>query len=713
MTVIIDGLIIDNFAGGGGASTGIELAIGRSVDVAINHDPEAVALHKANHPATAHYCQSVWKADPQEVVAEVGAGVAIDPDTRLPRVGLAWFSPDCKHFSKAKGGKPVEKGIRDLAWVVVQWAKRVRPAVIMLENVEEFQTWGPIGEDGRPDPAQKGKTFTQWVGQLRRLGYRVQWKEMRACDYGAPTSRKRLFLIARRDKLPIVWPKPTHGKPGSPGVLAGKLLPWRTAASIIDWTIPCPSIFERKKPLAEATCRRIAAGIKRYVLDAAKPFIVPLTHHGSAERLYDVDGPIPTITAAHRGEMAFVTPTVISTDNTSTRAMRAFDPEDPLRTITSAGGGFAAVAPVAVPMADFVCTGCGEENGATWWPLCEWCGHEAIRSAPFISYAQHGGANRSAEEPHHTIAASTKDQNCIVAAHLEKFSENSRGKSLDDPLDTVMAGAPRHAVVAATMAQMGYGEREGQAPRALDIEAPLGTVVAGGTKHAVVAAFMAQHNSDSGGRARAGRSAEAPVSTLTAVPKQQQVVQVTAAHLAQHNTMPGGRIHAGHPVETPVSTLTSSGSHQQLVASSIVKLRGTSKDGQPSDVPLHTISAGGLHHAEVRAFMIKYYGNEEDGHGLGKPIGTVTTKDRFGIVTVDVEGEPYAIVDIGMRMLSPRELYAAQGFPASYIIDPVVAGKPLTKTAQIRMCGNSVCPPMAEALVRANFASAEAERVAA
>jgi DNA (cytosine-5)-methyltransferase 1 len=677
MRVHIDGLIIDNFAGGGGASTGIELAVGRSVDVAINHDPEAVALHAANHPATSHYCQSVWKADPQEVVAEVGADVAIDPQTRLPKVGLAWFSPDCKHFSKAKGGKPVEKGIRDLAWVVVQWAQRVRPAVIMLENVEEFQTWGPIGEDGRPDPAHKGKTFEKWVRSLRRLGYRVNWKELRACDYGAPTSRKRLFLIARSDKLPIVWPRPTHGKPGTPDVVAGKLLPWRTAASIIDWSIPCPSIFERSKPLADATCRRIAAGIKRYVLDAAKPFIVPVTHHGSAERLYDVDAPIPTVTAAHRGEMAFVTPTVISTDNTSTRATRAFDPEDPLRTITSAGGGFAAVAPVAVP---------------------------------FVSYAQHGGANRPVDEPHHTIAASTKDQNCVVAPVIVGCG-GRRGQSgpvdPEGPYPTTTAKADV-CVVAATMVQQGYGEREGQAPRALDIEAPLGTVVAGGAKHAVVQAFMAQHNSDAGGRPRAGRSVEDPVSTLTSVPKQQQVVQVVAAHMEQANT---GVI--GHDMEEPVSTIVGKGCTQRLVASSIVKLRGTSKDGQPSDEPLHTISAGGLHHAEVRAFMVKYYGNEGDGHGLDKPIGTVTTKDRFGVVTVDIDGEPFAIVDIGMRMLSPRELYAAQGFPASYIIDPVVAGKPLTKTAQIRMCGNSVCPPMAEALVRANFAAAEVEQVAA
>lgn len=588
----IDGLVIDNFAGGGGASTGIEIAIGRSVDVAINHDPEAVALHAANHPGTAHYCQSVWKADPQDVVTEVGAAAPLDPLTHLPRVGLAWFSPDCKHFSKAKGGKPVEKNIRDLAWVVVQWARRVRPAVIMLENVEEFQTWGPIGDDGRPDPAHKGKTFVKWVASLRRLGYRVQWKELRASDYGAPTSRKRLFLIARRDKLPIVWPKPTHGKPGTPGVLSGKLLPWRTAASIIDWSIPCPSIFERTRPLKDATCRRIAAGIKRYVIDAPHPFIVPITHTSNA----------PTITTARGGELALSVPYFARTAhgdvdrNGKRRGRGDHSIDDPFPTVTSSQDS-AVIAPVIVG-----------------------CGGRRAQSAPVDPVGSYPTTTAKADA-------------CVVAAFMEKFSQNSRGKAATDPLDTAMAGAPRHGVV------------------------------------------------------------------LT--------------HMAQHNTRPDGGINPGHPVDKPLSTVTSSGSHQQIVASSIVKMRGTSKDGQPSEDPLHTISAGGMHHAEVRAFMVKYYGAAEHGQEADRPFDTVTAKARFGLVTVDIEGEPYAIVDIGMRMLSPRELYAAQGFPASYVIDPVVDGKPITKTAQIRMCGNSVCPPMAEALVRANFAVAQADQVAA
>ncbi|WP_310018067.1 DNA cytosine methyltransferase [Croceicoccus sp. BE223] len=534
----MDWLIVDNFAGGGGASTGIEAALGRSVDVAINHDAEAVAMHRANHSGTRHHCQSIMAIDPQE---------ACTVDGRVRPVLLAWFSPDCKHFSKAKGGKPVEKRIRDLAWIVVHWAKRLgenRPQVIMLENVEEFRTWGPLGDDNRPCPDRKGQTFEEWVRQLRRLGYKVEWRELRACDYGAPTSRKRLFLIARRDGKSIVWPEPTHG-PGRPR-------PWRTAAEIIDWSQPCPSIFERARPLKANTCRRIAAGIVRYVLDAADPFIVPLTHHGAADRSYPVGEPIPTITAAHRGEMAVVAPTLIQT---------------------------------------------------------------------------------------------------------------------------------------------GYGERDGQAPRVPGLDKPLGTIVAGGGKHALVAAHvMTMRNSG-----KPHTAIDEPTHTITAGGAHQYLV---AAFMAQHN---GGNGAAPRSMADPVSTLTARCTQQQLVTSNLIKLRGTST-AQASDEPLHTISAGGTHFAEVRAFLIKYYGNEVDGHGLDRPLGTVTTRDRYGLVTVSIDGEEYALADIGMRMLTARELFNAQGFPPDYRIDcPGPNGKPLTKTAQVRMCGNSVSPVIPEALVRANL----------
>lgn len=546
------GLIVDNFAGGGGASTGIEAAIGRSVDIAINHDPEAIAMHKANHPATRHYCQDVWEVDP--------VGACRDAAGKVQLVRLAWFSPDCKHFSKAKGGKPREKKIRDLAWVVHRWIEALKPydahpMAIMLENVEEFRTWGPLLDDGKPCPASKGQTFDSWVSQLRAHGYAVQWKELKACDFGAPTSRKRLFLIARRDGQPIVWPEPTHGPL--------RANPWRTAADIIDWSIPCPSIFDRARPLKDATCRRIATGIMRYVINAQRPFIVPLTHHGIDGRLIDLAQPLPTVTGAKRGEMALISPVVVNTDFVNTRASRSYPPEEPLRAITA---------------------------------------------------------------------------------------------------------QPAAGVAAATLIQTGYGERPGQAPRVPGIDKPLGTIVAGGGKHALVAAFMAQHN-------------------------------------AGNTPRPRG-------MDEPVSTITGRGTQQQLVTSHLVKLK---KDciGQSNEAPIETLTAK-AHFAEVRAFLIKYYGNERDGHTLFDPMGTVTTKDRFGLVTVPIDGIEYAIADIGMRMLTPRELYAAQGFPADYDIDFDFGGKRLTKTAQVRMVGNSVCPPLPKALVRANLPElCPAERAAA
>lgn len=545
-------LIIDNFAGGGGASTGIELALGRRVDIAINHDPEAVAMHTANHPETKHYCESVWEIDPREV-------------TQGRPVGLVWLSPDCKHFSKAKGGKPVEKKIRGLAWVALRWAAVARPRVIMLENVEEFQTWGPLVIDAEgnayPCPKNKGRTFKSFVNALKAQGYAVEWRELRACDYGTPTIRKRLFLIARRDGQPIVWPAPTHGDPRNIATKAKKLKPWRTAAECIDWSIPCPSIFERKRELAPATLRRIAKGIMRYVVNAAEPFIVPLTHHG-ADRRYSMDNPLPTVTAAHRGEMALVAPVLTEYANAST-------------------------------------------------PRC-----------------------MPADEPLRTICAQTK--------------------------------GGHHALIAPTLVQTGYGEREGQAPRALDIEKPLGTLVSS-QKHALVSAFMAKHY--------------------------------------------GGVV--GHGLQgEPLHTITST-DHNSLVTSNLVKMRGDNI-GQDNRDPLQTISAQGTHFAEVRAFLVKYYGSDQDPR-LDDPLHTITTKDRYGLVTV--AGEEYQIADIGLRMLAPKELFRAQGFPESYItewgISPEGKRITLTKSAQVRMCGNSVCPPLAAALVRANLSEMAITRRAA
>jgi DNA (cytosine-5)-methyltransferase 1 len=543
-------IIVDSFAGGGGASLGIEMATGRSPDVAINHDADALAMHEVNHPETLHLNSNIWQVDPDEVM----------PDRPI---GLAWFSPDCKHHSKAKGGKPLSRNIRDLAWVVVMWAKRRRPRVICLENVEEFRDWGPLCENDRPIPERKGETFARWTAELKKLGYKVEWRELRACDYGAPTIRKRLFLVARCDGRPIVWPEPTHGNPKSEAVQSGKLLPWRTAAEIIDWTLPCHSIFLTKeegravgvnRPLAEATMARIAKGVQRYVIDAAEPFLISVAHGYSGGR-------------------------------------REYPMVDPLGTVTGGGIAHALVTPV-------------------------------------VTYAQQGGATRPVDAPIHTITASKKDQNAIIVP---------------------------------TLVQTGYGERAGQSPRVPGLEKPLGTVVAGGGKHALVAAFLAQHN---GG------------------------------------TCPGARA-----ADEPVSTVTATGAQQAVVSAGLLSLKGADRRASNIEAPHPTVTAQGTHSAEVRAFLVKYYGNDKDGVSLAEPMHTIPTRDRFGLVMV--HGEPYEIVDIGMRMLRPRELFRAQGFPDSYVIDRRPDGSKLTGTASVRMCGNSVSPVMARALVAANFIADE------
>ena len=456
-------IVVDNFAGGGGASTGIAMALGRSPDIAINHDPDAIAMHMVNHPDTEHYCESVLDVDP--VKAAGGRPV-----------GLAWFSPDCKHFSKAKGGKPVEKGIRGLAWVAVRWAATVKPRVIMLENVEEFKTWGPLLKNNMPDPEQKGKTFEAFVRALERQGYKVEFKELKACDYGAPTIRKRFFMIARCDGRPIVWPEPTHGDPKTLPVIRGRLKPWRPAAEIIDWSIPCKSIFGRQKPLAENTMRRIARGIQRFVIDNPNPFLIQVNHTGATHHYCSsIDKPFATVTSKN---------------------------------------GYGIVAPT------------------------------------------------------------------LIQYHGEQSGSEVRGQSLEKPLMVVDA-SPR------------YG----------------------------------------------------------------------------------------------------------LVSSFLTKFYSTNV-GSSLFEPMPTITATGQHIGEVRAFLTKYY-NHGDGQSLWEPLHTVTTKDRIGLVTV--AGEDYQIADIGMRMLEPRELFRAQGFPDDYIIDFDCNGKHYSKSAQVARCGNAVPPQLSQALVTANY----------
>lgn len=603
-------LIVDLFAGGGGASTGMEWALGKSPDIAVNHNRNAVLMHQINHPHTRHYCESVFDVVPQEVCAG-------------RPVGYLWMSPDCTHFSKAKGSKPVSKRVRGLAWVGKRWAATVRPRVIFLENVEEFTTWGPLVRiNGEYHPCKKraGRTFRTFVRELQRLGYTVEWRTLRACDYGAPTIRKRLFLVARCDEEPIVWPEATHGDPSAEEVKTGLLKPWRTAAECIDWSIPCPSIFTRKKPLAENTLRRIARGIQRYVIEAPEPFIVPIAHYNGSTPTHSIRKPLRTVTANPKG------------------------------------GAFAVVAPTIVSPAHSKTTG----RGPNAWHV---------------------------ESPLRTITAS--NDKCVSAAMLLKHYGGVVGTPVDVPAGTITT-QDHHAIGAATLIQTGYGERPGQAPRVPHLDKPIGTAVAGGVKHAVTTAHMIRHFGES-----VGSGSDEPVGTITA--GGQGKTGMVAANLVRN-------FGTSNAADCAAPHLTITGKQKDsLATSSLIKLRGTCKDGQRTDEPMPTVTAGGTHVGEVRAFLLKYYGADQDPR-LKEPLHTVTTKHRFGLVTV--KGELYQIADIGMRMLKPRELYRAQGFPDDYVIDYVLEdGRkvPLTVTDQVRFCGNSVSPYNAAALVRANI----------
>ncbi|MFH3178633.1 DNA cytosine methyltransferase [Klebsiella aerogenes] len=614
-------IIVDNFAGGGGASTGIELAIGRSVDIAINHDPNAVAMHTTNHPDTLHYCESVYSVRPK--VATAGR-----------RVGLAWFSPDCRHFSKAKGAKPVEKAIRGLAWIVIRWALDVGPRVMMLENVEEFKTWGPLlAAEMRPDPERVGETFRAFVGMLTTgipvnhpalaecceflelspdsdqakrliagLGYDVDYRELRACDYGAPTIRKRFFMVMRRDGQPIVWPAATHGDPKSPAVISGKLAPWRTAAECIDWSIPAPSIFGRKKPLAENTLRRIARGIQRFVIDSAEPFIVKC-NHTTTKGQYD--------------------------------CFRGQELGAPLQTITKKLG-YALAVPTLAP---FMAGNGGSEYQAKPRPL---------------------------DKPAHTILKESRA--CVVAPVIARQFGSSIGHRADVPNATITAGGGgKSQLVTPTLIQMGYGERHGQEPRVLQLGNPLGTVTAGGNKFATVSAFLAKHYG--GNYTGAGVSLDEPTHSVTTV------------------------------------------DHHAVVASHLVKMRGTCRDGQRTDAPMPTITAGGQHVGEVETTLAVEDYDEERAQQVLAFLKEYCGSDSTGLV--EIAGVTYRIVDIGMRMLQPHELYRAQGFPDWYIIDQDYRGVKYAKDKQVARCGNAVPPPFAEALVRANLPEMCSRKVAA
>jgi len=537
-------LIVDNFAGGGGASTGIEMATGYSVDIAINHDPEAIKMHKANHPNTKHYCENVWAVDP--VKACKGHPVA-----------LAWFSPDCKHFSKAKGGKPKDKNIRGLAWVACRWAGLVRPRVIMLENVEEFKTWGPLGRRHHPIKAKQGETFQKFVQQLTDLGYEVQFRELIAADYGAPTMRKRFFMIARCDGKPIVWPEPTHAPADSEEVKAGLKKPYVGAYTQIDFSRPCPSIFDTSeeikekygiravRPLAQKTMDRIARGFIKFVLNNPKPFIIQC-NHGGERRPNDIREPMPTITGKHG--YGIVEPYMVQIGQTGFTKDRSKDVREPLTTIVS------------------------------------------------------------------------KNEHCLISPtliqyHSETSKDGVRGQTIEDPIMTVDSS----------------------------------------NRYGLVTSFL-------------------------------------------HKYYDGGYKGAGETVENPLPTVTA-WDHNSVVTANLIQMNNHC-DGKDIRQPLPTITAGDGHFGEVRAFLIKYYG-QGTGQDIKDPLDTVTAQDRFGLVTIN--GTDYQIVDIGLRMLEPRELYGCQGFPDDYIIDHDYTGKIYPRSEQVRRCGNAVCPPIPAALVRANL----------
>ncbi|HHS9838345.1 MULTISPECIES: DNA cytosine methyltransferase [Klebsiella/Raoultella group] len=680
-------LIVDNFAGGGGASTGIEMAIGRSVDIAINHDENAVAMHRTNHPDTLHYCESVFDVSP-------AAATSGKP------VGLAWFSPDCRHFSKAKGAKPVEKAIRGLAWIVIRWALDVGPRVMMLENVEEFKTWGPLLEaEMRPDPARVGETFKAFVGMLTTgipaghpalvecceflelspeseqaqrliagLGYDLDCRELRASDLGTPTIRKRFFMVMRRDGQPIVWPEATHGDPKSAAVLAGKLAPFRTAAECIDWSIAARSIFDRKKPLAENTLKRIARGIQRFVIDSADPFIVKCNHTTTRGK-YDcfrgqsLDDPLQTITKTHGYAIAVPHLTKFRTGATGQPVT------EPVPTVTAGtskrpGGNGHALGIVEAAVTPFLAGNGGSEYQAKPRPL---------------------------DKPAHTILKESRA--CIVAPVIARQFGASVGHRADEPSATITAGGGgKSQLVVPTLIQTGYSERPGQAPRVPGLNKPLGTVVAGGGKHAVVGAFLAKHYG--GNYQGAGVGLDEPAHSVTTVDHHALVTaQVVGV---------GGRAGQSRPrdVSEPLQTLTTK-ADAAIVSSHLVKLRGTCRDGQRADEPMPTITAGGQHVGEVKTTLAVEDYDEERAQQVLAFLQEYCGEDSTGLVEID--GVTYRIVDIGMRMLQPHELYRAQGFPEWYIIDRDYRGVKYSKDKQVARCGNAVPPPFAEALVRANL----------
>lgn len=613
-------IIVDNFAGGGGASTGIEIATGMAVAIAINHDPAAILMHKTNHPYTEHFQASVWDIDPVAVC-------------RGRRVGLAWFSPDCKHFSKAKGAALVDRKIRGLAWITLRWAAKVRPRVIILENVEEFQTWGPVRK-GKPVKRLAGTTFRKFIFQLEALGYTVEYRELIAADYGAPTSRKRFYLVARCDGKPIVWPKPTHSKTGADG-----LPKWRSAAEIIDWSLPCPSVFASKaeimdryglkavRPLAKNTMRRIIRGVDKFTIRSGKPFIVPTGYGertGQAPRVHDMDAPFPTVVGTGKENLCkpLLAPvTVTNTSNSVDGTVGA-----PVHTVTTAG-------------------------------------NQMLVTPSLVSIGQTGGGDRIRDLREPVPTTVSKQEACLVSPSLIQYhteqTESVRASGLGTPIHTVDA-SNRYGLTCANLVEYYTGGRP------LDVQDPLHTV----TSH--------------------DREA------------------VVAAHIAKYY---GGVV--GEKVGEPLPTVTAI-DHNAVCAAHVVKFKGDNVGTPPSE-PLQTVTASagkeracsGGTFAVCKAYLAKMRSGDDLGHWpeiralLNEFCGYALADDD--VLLLEIGGALYYIADIGLRMLSPRELYNAMGFPPDYIIDRDYEGHEYKKSAQVARCGNAVCPPVASALVRANL----------
>jgi DNA (cytosine-5)-methyltransferase 1 len=606
----MNGLVIDNFAGGGGASTGIEAALGRPVDIAINHDEAAIAVHAANHPATKHYCQSIYSVDPMDA-------------TEGRPVALIWFSPDCKHHSKAKGGKPRDKNIRDLANVVPHWIERLKkatrgtgqPKVILLENVEEFRQWGPLDDKGMPIKERRGEEFDLWVRHIRKLGYKVEWRELRACDYGAPTSRKRLFLVARCDGLPIVWPAPTHGQPDSAEV----------ARASCCRSAPPPSASTGRGPARRSSGarsrwpRRPSAASRP--ASCATSSIRPAVHRaGHAQRRHP--RPFRRRAAADHHHRQ---PRRARGGGAGRCAHRTHERRQQGQAASTSRSRADATVTASQDSASSPCISRQWRTATS--PSTSRCTRRRDRLQE--------GSRR--EQPHQAPQQLHRPGDRRAAPH------DHSGLALA----ALTATSPR------TMVQMGYGEREGQDPRALDVEAPLGTVVAGGNKHAAVAAFLHKYRPDSD-----GAPADGPMPTVTANSFVKRgggapPLAVTSAHLEQANT---GMV--GHDMRKPVSTIVGKGCTQRLVETTLVE-EGT--------LPPEMMDSA----VRVAAFLVKYYGSEVGQHqALDAPLDTATVKPRFAVVTVTIDAVTFVLVDIGMRMLEPRELANAQGFPPDYILDP-------------------------------------------